>query len=727
MRLKRLELSGFKSFAKKTTFLFEVPITAIVGPNGSGKSNAAEAFRWVLGERSLKSLRGQRGEDLIFNGANTGVRASRAAVSLVFDNADHYFSLDYDEVALTREVYRDGTNIYSINGTPVRYRDLVEFLAQASLGAPDHYIINQGEADRVLLANPPERRSLVEDALGLRLYQWKITESEKKLEQTKDNLEKVASLRREIAPHLRFLKKQMERIEQADQLRRELKQLYLEYFKREEIYLQNEKSLLAQERREPEVERQETDDKLREKTDLAETESEAKSRAAREKLEDNLRQLAIEREKLNRQLGRLEGMIEIRRESTVKSKSADESNFTFTEVSGLVKQINDELDGMTQLADIYSVRGVLARLKEMLRLFLRRKRAEGQKAEAVAELNKLERERELIVVKVSELATEEKRQLAEKVKLEQELIENLEAVRAAEREVFVLKSRRQELSAILSGLESRAARLAIEETNFRRELAEAKTLVDQEVMLYKNFVIVIHGEPEKREEQEKRRHQLERLKIKLEDLGVESDNTIKEHREVTERDAFLAKEITDLERAEATLRMVIKDLAEKIDQEFHEGLKKINRHFQDFFILMFGGGAAHLSVTKTTIETEEETEEAGGLEINVNLPRKKIRGLEMLSGGERVLVSIALLFALSQVNPPPFLVLDETDAALDEANSRKYSDMVENLAKHSQLILITHNRETMSRADVIYGVTMGSDGISKLLSIKFDEATAFAK
>ena len=99
----------------------------------------------------------------------------------------------------------------------------------------------------------------------------------------------------------------------------------------------------------------------------------------------------------------------------------------------------------------------------------------------------------------------------------------------------------------------------------------------------------------------------------------------------------------------------------------------------------------------------------------------------MLSGGERALTSIALLFAMSQVNPPPFLVLDETDAALDEANSRKYGDMLENLARHAQLIIITHNRETMSRAGVLYGVTMGSDGISKMLSVKFDEAVKIAK
>ena len=124
---------------------------------------------------------------------------------------------------------------------------------------------------------------------------------------------------------------------------------------------------------------------------------------------------------------------------------------------------------------------------------------------------------------------------------------------------------------------------------------------------------------------------------------------------------------------------------------------------------------------------EDEESHDWGIDITVSLPKKKIKGLEMLSGGERALTSIALIFALSQVNPPPFLVLDETDAALDEANSRRYGEILSLLSSKSQLIVITHNRETMGHAQVLYGVTMSADSISKLLSIRFEEAQAFAK
>jgi chromosome segregation protein len=172
--------------------------------------------------------------------------------------------------------------------------------------------------------------------------------------------------------------------------------------------------------------------------------------------------------------------------------------------------------------------------------------------------------------------------------------------------------------------------------------------------------------------------------------------------------------------------------------EFKEGIEKINKQFKEFFNLMFGGGNAFLSLVAQKkrrkkdedgeyIDEDEEERMQHGVEINVSLPKKKVKDLHMLSGGERSLTSIALLFAMSQVKPPPFMVLDETDAALDEANSRRYGDMIENLARYSQLVVVTHNRETMSRANVLYGVTLGIDESSKVLSIKFGDAEQYAK
>ena len=229
---------------------------------------------------------------------------------------------------------------------------------------------------------------------------------------------------------------------------------------------------------------------------------------------------------------------------------------------------------------------------------------------------------------------------------------------------------------------------------------------------------------------------------RVEELGGgSSEEIIKEYNEVFERDQFLEREILDLEKSAETLKGLILDLDEKLALKFKEGITKINKEFHHFFEVLFDGGNASLTVieqkkkkkaddmmlSEEDMEAVMEEEVEAGIDINVSLPRKKIKGLQMLSGGERALTSIALLFAMSQVNPPPFLVLDETEAALDEANSRKYSAMIKDLSQKTQLILVTHNRETMSVAGVLYGVTMGSDGISKLLSVKLEEAVRVAK
>ncbi len=274
-----------------------------------------------------------------------------------------------------------------------------------------------------------------------------------------------------------------------------------------------------------------------------------------------------------------------------------------------------------------------------------------------------------------------------------------------------------------------------------RELGEAGALVGHEALEYKNFKVrdeEVLAEP--RSAQEERRRKLERNKIKLEEAGASNSHEIlKEFKETTEREQFLARELADLEDSAAKLKQLIEELTKTLEVRFGEGVAKINKEFDTFFKLMFGGGGASLTVVKERKlrrGAPEEGEEAGddedvqveeGIDISISIPHKRVKGIQMLSGGERALISIALIFAMSQVNPPPFLILDETDAALDEANSRRYGDMIENLSKSSQLILITHNRETMSRAGILYGVTMGSDGVSKLLSVKFEEALAVAK
>lgn len=746
MRVKSLEISGFKSFARKSAFAFEAQVTAIVGPNGSGKSNVAEALRFVLGEQSLKSMRGKRTEDLIFNGSKSVERQNRAKVTITFDNRDRTFPVDFDEVSIAREIHRDASSEYFLNGSSVRLKDVIELLASVHIGASGHHIISQGEADRILNSSPKDRRAMIEDALGLKVYHWKIAESEKKLVKTEENMRQTESLRREIAPHIKFLKKQVEKVEQARSLRDELLGLYGEYLAREEGYLKHTREALRVEREGLESELHQTNEALVRAEEVRGTRTE-EMHEHREllRVRGELGTLRRERDELGRKIGRLEGMIEMEERRLRAPVASADRQISARESESLAQGLYDELGYAESSEDYLYIKGVVSSCRGRVGQFLEHLRGdtgeERRSAEAEQAIDGLRNERAALVASQDGLEGK----LAALENEVRALEQAVEAKRAettdAERASFELRSKKQELMLRLSMLKDRAEHFAREEVAFREELREGGILVGREILSYADTPLdesVVLAEA--RGEQEVRRKKIERLKIRLEDImgGGSGEDIMREYEEAVARDEFLAKELADLTQSAESLRTLMRELEETLDGQFKDGIKKINKQFSEFFALMFGGGSAALEVSyekkkkraDTDIEEappEEEEEAEEGIEVVVSLPHKKIRGLQMLSGGERALTSIALLFAVSQVNPPPFLVLDETDAALDEANSKKYGDMIENLARYSQLVVITHNRETMSRAGTIYGVTMGSDAISKLLSIKFDEAAAMAK
>jgi chromosome segregation protein len=479
-------------------------------------------------------------------------------------------------------------------------------------------------------------------------------------------------------------------------------------------------------------------------------------------LEGKLASIRVEKDSITRELGRLEGEIGA-------NKRAVEKEVGRMKQEELKTVYLKDVEELAKTAESFqTVREIIQAIKN----FIAKHRSSTDSefiAEAEKEIAALSKQRGEFEAKLKSLAAEEEKLKREYDSLKMAIEKEKDTNRDAEKDVFKIIARQNEVRHIFNDLTARLAALAHEEEAFKRELGEAGIIAGREATEYekeKEERSMEKGEKaqESRTNQEDRRHKIEKLKIRLEDSGgAGGAEVMKEYRETEERDVFLAKELADLEKASEELRKLIAELDIRIDVEFKSGILKINTEFQKYFALMFGGGKAELTVVKEpkrrkrsdtddlndalnegtgyrvegkggsqdatpyTLDSEPSDDGPEGLEVNVSLPRKKVKGLMMLSGGERALTSIALLFAISQVNPPPFIILDETDAALDEANSRKYGDMIENLSKHSQLILITHNRETMSRAGVLYGVTMGSDGASKLLSIAFEEAVMVAK
>ncbi len=230
MYLKRLEMQGFKSFADKTVLEFMPGITTVIGPNGSGKSNISDAIRWVLGEQSMKSLRGAKSEDVIFAGTQSRKSLGFAEVSLVFDNTDGKLPVEYTEVTVTRKLYRSGESEYLINKTPCRLKDVVELFLDTGIGKDGYSIIGQGRIDEILSNKSEERRNIFEEAAGIMKYKTRRIESEKKLEKTKLNLLRINDVLSEIEQNLEPLKLQADKAKKFLDLREELKNIEVGLF-----------------------------------------------------------------------------------------------------------------------------------------------------------------------------------------------------------------------------------------------------------------------------------------------------------------------------------------------------------------------------------------------------------------------------------------------------------------------------------------------------------------
>jgi len=733
--LKRLEIVGFKSFAKKTVLDFSNATTAIVGPNGSGKSNVAEAFRFALGEQSMKSMRGKRAEDLIFNGSHTAPRANRAAVVIVFDNSRRQFKIDFDEVSVERAVFRDGTSEYSINGSHVRLRDINELLAGANIGETGHHIISQGEADRILLASPRDRRAMLEDALGLKMYEFKKQEAQRKLLKTEDNIAQINSLRRELAPHLRFLENQVKKLERADELRSSLIGLAQTYFAIEDAYLAHEKLKVAGEKHDATERLSSATAELSMIEESATTDAEGTERLAlARKAEKEVERINSERALLARDIGRVEGALAAAKDRSERVAREPYAKVPREDLSALVKEVEKQAEEATtpeaMLAALSSIRKVVG-------VFV--SRFTGPTDDMLADEERaayaLQNERTELLAKDARFAEEIERARSALARAREALTAHDATGRELRRRILDLAQAKAHEEGAVAKSNSREYELTLLTEALERDKTEALALGGASALSYTPLTQLPE---EERRVQDDRKRTLERTKIRLEEAGGTGEEIRQEHKEISERETFLATELEDLAKSSAGLGALIHDLDTELAKHFSEGLAKVNASFSEYFALMFGGGSARLTLEEPEepeeddLDIEEEIDEPKekerlGIDIGVSLPKKKVRSLMQLSGGERALTSIALIFAMSQVNPPPFLILDETDAALDEANSRRYGDMIENLAKKSQLIVITHNRETMSRTSILYGVTMGGDGVSKLLSVKFDEAVAVAK
>ncbi len=738
MYLQRLEIHGFKSFAHATTLEFggnhkRPGTTAIVGPNGSGKSNIADAIRWVLGEQSMKMVRGKKSEDVIFSGTEKKARMGMAEVSMTLNNEDRKAAIDYSEVTITRRLYRDGTSEYLINKAAARLLDIQLLLAKANFGQRTYSVIGQGMVDEILMVSPKERKEFFDEAAGVKQYLIKKEHAENKLDLAKENLKQAELLIQEIEPQLRSLTRQVKRLERREEVEKELRGLQNQYYgslnhgiteslKERETHIVK----LETQRRKKEGEVGEIQKKLT-ALEKQETRGEAflEAQRAYETLVKKRNTLRDEEFAVRQDLMKAE-------RATVQTAMAIPAHELLAALDAVLKDYDSAITAITEAKSIDALTDIqprLAGIRGALTALVKRVTPKSNVPEG----------RDVGSLK-SRLTT-----------LAQELIAVADGITSAEDALKKLATREKEEKSAFFALQRQFQTeqatlntLVQDENNAkidRARLDQKKEDLDREI---KNEGIttppllagegggeVAHLLPE-----------IQKLKHQLELIGGTDPESVSEYTKVKERHDFLTTQSEDLEKAITSLEGAIAELDETIKQQFDTAFEKINEEFQKFFRTLFNGGAAKLVLVKEIPQEESpllagegggEVEEnlkpkaqslkpiVAGIDIHATPPGKRLKGIGMLSGGERALTSIALICAFISNNPAPFVVLDEVDAALDEANSGRFAAILDELAHKTQFIAITHNRATMHKSSLLYGVTMGDDGVSKVLSVKLEE------
>ncbi len=431
MYLKRLELQGFKSFADKTVLEFKEGITSVIGPNGSGKSNISDAIRWVLGEQSIKSLRGAKSEDIIFAGTQARKSLGFAEVSMVIDNTDGKLPIEYAEVTVTRKIYRSGETGYFINKTPCRLKDILELFMDTGIGKDGYSIIGQGKIDEILSNKSEDRRRIFEEAAGIVKYRTRKAESEKKLEQTKLNLLRINDILSEIEANIEPLKLQSDKAKQFLDLREELKNIEVGLF----LYnIENYKEKLSQVTKDEEImqsQKQDEDEKM------------SKLQEAKEELKQEIDSITINIEELQN----------IGFESTNKIEKIN------SEIGISNERIqNNTLNKERLEKEIEEIKNKIAELEEEItqkktkkeNLFLNKEKFQKELDEKQKELDELTKklsDKELEIEGKKQIAqqnTDMRYECLETISNQDVLIENLDKRQ---------KSVKQELTAVISELD----------------------------------------------------------------------------------------------------------------------------------------------------------------------------------------------------------------------------------------------------------------------------------
>ena len=731
MQLKHIKLSGFKSFVDPTKISFPTNMVGVVGPNGCGKSNVIDAVRWVLGELSAKNLRGESMVDVIFNGSEKRKASGQCSIELLFDNSTAKIGGEYasfNEVSIKRIMTRDAQSDYFINNTKCRRKDVQDIFLGTGLGPSSYAIIEQGMVSKLVSAKPDELRTHLEEAAGVSKYRERRRETESRIKRTKENLSRVKDIRDEIARLIKRLENQAKAADKYNMLKQEKSKLELDKAIIFSIEAKNNRDDLQKKldalNRDLKIKNAESEtiqsqiDQFRTQNESVLNEYEVAQKnfysigaeiAKREANLQNINRSESEtKESLQKAIQNLEKAKETEKNFDELSPSEKAMHILDSIISTIEKfQIkNDnirekaiELKGL--LTDILNI--ATAQSKSLTDEYLSRQSdLEGQISDAEKLKLSIEDEMKEFVGKSSK---------AESIliSLRQKQSKFNDELRELENNKSISDLDSRSISENITNIRIELKTYEINLDNSNKKIKEAGIDIDSiEFSEYKGITL------------DDLDNKLTDIETKIIRLGAINLAAPEEIEEESKRKEDLDNQYNDLTEALDKLTGAIK----KIDQEtktiFKDSFDSVNVKLKEMFPKLFGGGVAELTLT------DDDALNAGVI-LMARPPGKKNSSISQLSGGEKALTALALVFAIFDLNPAPFCLLDEVDAPLDDLNTLRFIDMVEEMSKSVQFIFITHNKVSMERSDHLMGVTMQEAGVSRMVSVDVNQALELAE
>jgi chromosome segregation ATPase len=758
MYLKSITMRGFKSFPERARLDFSPGVSVIVGPNGSGKSNIADGVLWALGEQSPGAIRGSSMQDVISAGGKGIGQRRSAEVEVTIDNSEGRAATEFSEISVRRRLDRSGEGEYRLNGARCRLVDVVEVLSDANLGREMHSVISQGRVESIVHSKPRERRLLVEEAAGLGKHRKRRRRAELKLKTARDNLDRALDLEREARSRLRPLKRQAHAAELG--LRIEREELGLRgQLVAEELRLGSDLAAAAEKAaakaRGARASLEERLAEVSERRRAAEERFAARDRERTHawglltKLRGEQERVAVRFATLSGREAELEAGLEALRAElgpltldlgAVGGAPAERTRKLEEELTEIDAGLSAAADGLARArsaqapeAEREAALGAVVSGAERAQRHARR--AEGLLGERHREASRRRlaaREELLDDVRVAAAAVEaagaaiRSRVASAEGKVvggEGDGDEIAEEMRACSQREYELQAEIKAVSDELTKAEVEAAHLGDRRAEAERELASIGERIG-EASLAPAAHPLTEGE---RAEIDRR---LERLERRRGQIGPVNPLAEREYEEAREQVESLQLQREDTERGMRELETLIRDIDREIERAFEQTFEATAENFEEMVGHLFPGGRGRLRrVSLRPVrageeaaaedvegeEAEEEREELG-VEIEVTPAGKSTRKLSLLSGGEKSLVALAFVFAVFLARPCPFYILDEVEAALDDANIDRFLQLIRRFSDRAQFIVVTHQKRTMDAADVLYGASMGDDGVTRVVS-----------